>query len=215
MGCNMKTKRSRNLIIVMILILSIVASYGVVNAVSKARQLGLESKKINSSSTAKDLAKVGSVKINAKDVENYKINMKLQQAYIEISGASEVVPQMTDKEVLDKLIENAALYLEAEKLGLVVPEKTVNDYIASMKKAFIVDKSKELNLLRDYVDGLGITLNEYIDNIKPLYIKLMSVGRLRSVLVGESNSLDESVSKWNDVKKEIAQKYQSQVELYN
>ena len=199
----------------MILILSIVASYGVVNAVSKARQLGLESKKINSSSTAKDLAKVGSVKINAKDVENYKINMKLQQAYIEISGASEVVPQMTDKEVLDKLIENAALYLEAEKLGLVVPEKTVNDYIASMKKAFIVDKSKELNLLRDYVDGLGITLNEYIDNIKPLYIKLMSVGRLRSVLVGESNSLDESVSKWNDVKKEIAQKYQSQVELYN
>lgn len=116
--------------------------------------------------------------------------------YSDISG-SLFLQEMSGKELniqvaVEKAIEEELLFQEAERLGLV---PTTEEAKIELKK--IVEKAKEneenYQRLKEYLAGLGMTEEEYIENpfIFHKYRKFMAIERAGEILFKDAKTKDE------------------------
>ena len=205
-------KKTRILVLVIIVFILSMSAFIVVNAISPAKQLG-----INSTSTGnltKELAVVGNYVITAQDVVNYKNTLQLQNIYIEMVGTKVAPAALDEAGILNHLIENDILYLEAEKQGLIVTDTKVDEYLTSMKEYYAKSKdTPEIALIRDFASGKGMSLNDYLYANKSVYKMLLSIGQLRSKYLVGITAYQQQIEKWDQVKADLFQLYASDIRM--
>jgi hypothetical protein len=201
-------KRVKFIICILVLISLVVTVYIASNAISRAKQIGIDAK--NSTVEKIDLASVDGIIITSIDVENYRNYEMILKLYYESADSSYTFTEKTDQEILNHLIENAVLYLEAEKQGLVVSDRDVDNFTEQTKEDIIKADDQQLtDMMKEYLSGKGLTMNEYIDNNKLMYKQLLSIGVLRGKYVVNITSSDARIEEWNNIKKELMTQYQS------
>jgi hypothetical protein len=202
-------------ILICVLIISIVSVgiYVVINAISPAKQLGIDSTDTDIAKV--DLARVGNITITSMDLASFRIIDQLNQVYSEYYNTDQVYIPKSDEELLNDLIENAVLYFEAERQGLIISDDAVNKYIDSMKTYYAENKDSDvISMLREYTRGKGMILNEYLDASKPIYKQQLSIGNLRAKYVPVVTTLAEEAEKWEQAKNDIVAQYQSEIFIY-
>lgn len=94
------------------------------------------------------IATVNGVPIYQSSLDTYKVGLKF-------TGQ-----RLTDQEVLDALIRQVAAVQGIEKLGYSVSDAAVNAF-NDERFAAIEDNPEMYKVLKDYLDGRGISLEEY------------------------------------------------------
>lgn len=184
----------------------------VINAISVAEQLGNNQSTLATDTTA--MAMVGKYQITRYDVEKYRIN---QQFMIEVvkTGYNEEYTdaKLLDEEILAKLIENKVLLLEAEKEGFIVSDEIIHDYINELIKVIDSTDSMDVSVLKDYIRGQDMTIDEYFNSYFDTYKEQMSIGKLRFNALGRIEDMKEATVKWEQYKKELVQNNQSIIKI--
>lgn len=127
---------------------------------------------------------VNGVEVTKKDFED-------QRALL--SFTLEAVP---DNVVRDKIIEKIVLFEEAKKRGLIVSLEEAKQYAQKMKKESISSYVDNPELVKNYIQGQGLTIDEFFDTIAPpLYQKALSIGKLRAQVYDEvAKNLDPNIT---------------------
>lgn len=68
---------------------------------------------------------------------------------------------LTEKEILDKILENMVLYDEAERLGLTATQAEIDEMVSNAKLAYTLPEGKEI--LDQYCEKAKITVDEYFE----------------------------------------------------
>lgn len=118
-------------------------------------KLGEDVKKINETTTLDIVAKVNGVEIPKSKFDTYK------------AGLMKANGTFTDEEILDKIIEQEVIIQEIERLGYSVTEEEVNKF-NDERFALMDDDPQAYQIIKDYVDGLGITMDEYKEKSKEI-----------------------------------------------
>lgn len=95
---------------------------------------------------------------------------------------------------LDELIEEEIFYQEAVKRGFLVSDEDANTYY---DKVFAILPSEQVEVLRQYAKGFGLTMQTYKENyILPQYIVKLTIGNMFADLLKEldSSKLNETGS---------------------
>lgn len=104
--------------------------------------------------------------------------------------------------------------MEAEKQGLVVSDEEVDQYLDTLKTYFANSKDADvISLLREFVSGKGMTLNDYIDALKPRYKQQMSFGQLKAKYITDTKTVEEYELKLNQFKANLVSQYQSEITI--
>lgn len=109
---------------------------------------GKQAATIKNTSQKDSIATVNGVKIPKSKFDNYK------------AGLANTNGQFTDEDIIDKLVEQEVIMQEIKKLGYTVTDEEV---IAFNNERFdLLEKDPQAyQITKDYVDGLGITMEEY------------------------------------------------------
>ncbi len=94
------------------------------------------------------VATVDQNEITRERFENYKAGLALTQT------------DYTDSEALDRMIRGEVLYQEIERLGITVTDAEVQAFNEERFAMMEADPTA-YQITKDYVDGLGITMEEY------------------------------------------------------
>ena len=70
----------------------------------------------------------------------------------------------SDRDAVNRIIENMILLEEAEAQGLAATPEEIEDMVASVREAYAIPEGKEM--LDEYCQGAGITVEEYFDLIR-------------------------------------------------
>lgn len=70
----------------------------------------------------------------------------------------------TDRDIIERIVENIALVEEAEKRGLAATEEEIEEMVNATKTAYEMPEGKEM--LDEYCQGMGITIEEYYEIIR-------------------------------------------------
>lgn len=111
-------------------------------------QWGENSASINEIASTDVVAKVNSVGISKTKFDLYK------------AGLSNASGTFSDKEILNKLIEQEVIMQEIVRLGYTVTEAEVTKF-NNERFALLDEDPNAYQIIKDYVDGLGITMEEY------------------------------------------------------
>lgn len=76
------------------------------------------------------------------------------------SGLSDAQGNFTDAQVLDQLIRREVVQQEIARLGITITDEEVRQFNEE-RFALLDDDPAAYQLMQDYVDGLGITMEEY------------------------------------------------------
>lgn len=98
----------------------------------------------------------------------------------------------SDKELLDKMIEIKVLYDEATAEGFFVTDDEINAQIEKVK-ILIAQDPEQSDFFKNFIDGLGMTEEEYWQEIVfPGYIEVFTINKL-------SDSLKEKFAEENNI----------------
>lgn len=118
-------------------------------------------------------------------------------------------PNITDKDVFDKLIERQLLFDEAVKNGVSISDEKVAEIIEYTKKA-VHSNPTEYDRLKNYLKGLGVSEDEYWQQSTPTYKKMLIMGEYKN------NHLKKAFEESNNItnKSELEQKFKQYYEQY-
>lgn len=181
-------KNIKALHIIVLALVIIVGTYGFVNAdtiTNKGRELGQQQANIEKSLIDNNeiVATVNGYEVTKKTFESYKCIINQNHNY-------------SDKELLDKIIKEKVVYVEAKNEGYTVSDAEINTEIELVKKLLKEDENKDqYNYIKEYIEGLGITEDQYwSDIITPLYRETFVANKLidslRSEYIKEKNITD-------------------------
>ncbi len=109
---------------------------------------GKQVDKISQNKTDEFVAKVNGVGISKSEFDTYK------------AGLSNANGTFTDEEIIDKLVQQEVIMQEIHRLGYTVTDEEVNEF--NEKRFALLDGDPTAyQIVKDYVDGLGITMEEY------------------------------------------------------
>lgn len=147
----------KNKIIMVTCICLFVFAIGITVYASQANNtffVGQQIKELKNNDNASVIAKVGDYNITKGYFDRYKA----------LNSVGNSMPP--DSALLDKLIENEVIKEQALKEGISVSDEEVNNAIEQQKQAFAND-SKSSEFLKNYIQGLGISEDQYWENMKP------------------------------------------------
>ncbi|MGB9814159.1 MAG: SurA N-terminal domain-containing protein [Thermovenabulum sp.] len=114
------------------------------------------------------------------------------------------VPQkLSPQQILERLIDNEVLYQEAKSQGLEVSYAEAKEYMEETRKITneilagklqVADREEFLkteNNLRQYIKGLGISEDEYWNQLIPIYQKYLSIGKLKAKILSSMPENDK------------------------
>jgi len=148
------------MIVVLVTLMGVITSASNSNKSKESKNLGEshkvlmeEKKSISKDDDSKMIAKVNKVKIYSFELE----------AAIQSNDLSE--RELSDDEVLDKLIKYEVLRQKTEELGIVVTEEEIKSEIEDIREAMINDPVI-IEIMDPYLEGLGMTIEEYVEYSK-------------------------------------------------
>lgn len=122
------------------------------------------------------VAKVNGEGISKAQFETYKAGLALTSS------------EYTDEEILQKLIRQRVLRQECERLNLSVTDEAVDAFTEQQFAA--MDDPMAYQIMQDFVDGLGITMEEYKERCKENYRFALLGDQYRAVLQQEYDGMD-------------------------
>lgn len=131
------------------------------------------------------------MKIN--DTPITKLEFLNQKVMLEMSTGNAV----KDSEVKEKIIEYNVLWQEAKKLGLEVSIKEAQEYANQTKQSLMdamidPDNTDNADMIVEYINGTGKSLDEFFADSAVSYQKMLSIGKLRQSVYSD---VAESISK--------------------
>lgn len=130
--------------------------------------------------------------ITKQQVEEYKQNLDFTQTANE-------QPLYTEKEVTENLITDTSLITEAESQGLSVSYDEAKSYAEQTRSALEdmdSDQAEEMkNVLADYIKALGISEEEYWNEVAPkAYQESLTIGALKQQKFEEEQTKNEDIT---------------------
>lgn len=140
-------------------------------ATSPMRQIGSE-RKVMESSDPSAVMKINGESISSTSFQTYKSLMKQSNSSI------------TDEEIQEKYIRQRIIFQEAEKQGYSASEQEINDYVEA-QFSVLNDYPEAYQIIEDYVDGLGITMEEYKERSKEVAEQAIISTKLKKAMESE------------------------------
>lgn len=128
-----------------------------------------------------------------------------------------IVPphELDSDRMLNRLIENQILYQEAKARGLDVSYEKAEDYAKKVQEIQQQIRSGEVSVLdieefnqtqdiiKKYIDGMGVTEDEYWIMTVPIYQKALSIGNLRAEIISSVQNGDYHKDPYEHLKQGI------------
>jgi hypothetical protein len=182
-------------------------------SITFARQLGINYKELKNDQTI--LATVDKIGITRLEVEQGKIREQFTMEMAKTGFDTEYEnPMLTDEAVLQHLIENYVLFLEAKKKDLVISDREVQAYIDTEKAGMKDLNSKDIQVMRDYACGRGMTMDQFLDSFFADYREQFSIGYLRESILRGITDAEARTSAWDQYKADLIQQYQPVIVTY-
>lgn len=87
-----------------------------------------------------------------------------------------------DDTLLKEYIQFILIVNEAEKEGFTVSESEVEDYTNDLFESLEEDDDENMKILKEYIDGMGITMDEYKEKVKEFNYKVLLTMKLHEKL---------------------------------
>ena len=87
-----------------------------------------------------------------------------------------------DDTLLKEYIQFILIVNEAEKEGFTVSESEVEDYTNDLFESLEEDDDENMKILKEYIDGMGITMDEYKEKVKEFNYKVLLTMKLHKKL---------------------------------
>lgn len=184
------------------------------------------------------IAKVGNTKITKEDIEmqilfnkfqkevlNRKLS-ELQNSNLNINSFLSV--DVSRKDILNKLIDEAILYEEAQRQGLNVTYDDAKKFMENTRYIMNAiakgelkcenqkEAMEEIYNFKAYIKGLGMSEDEYWNEIIVYYQKILSIGNLKNKIISPMSEKDKNdINKVNEFfekyKNELRKKYKIEI----
>lgn len=145
-------------------------------------------------------------------IDDFKITMKQFEAYkLTINSSKDGQKMLSDKEILDMLIDRELFYKEALNNGVSVSDSVVDETIKSQKE-LLANNEHEYNQVKDYIAGFGITEEQYWENAKPAYKKALICGQYKKILkkaYAEKNKIKDQ----NELNNQFEEYYKNNIKV--
>lgn len=135
-------------------------------------QWGEEIARINEKTSTDVVAKVNGVDIPRSKFDSYK------------AGLANANGSFSDEEILNKLIEQEVIMQEIVRLGYTVTESEVTKF-NDERFALLEEDSNAYQIVKDYVDGLGITMEEYKEMSKEVSRTALLANKYKADVMSE------------------------------
>ena len=139
-------------------------------------------------STSTTIATVNGVEIPKSRFDSYKI------------GLANSEKKFTDAQILDKLIQQEIIMQEITRLGYVTTDSEVDDF-NEQRFSLLNDDPTAYQIVKDYVDGLGITMDEYKEMSKEISRVALLTNKYKSDMLKEFEKQDSSVQTYSQNEK--------------
>lgn len=206
-------KANKKLLYSLIVVVLVMITGGIVYAASisdKGKEIGQEVAEINKNGSEDMIATVNGTGISQKSFNSYKIMLNQNHQY-------------SDKEILDKMIERIVLFNKALSGGFEASDEEVVDTVAEVKSVFVQDE-EQYKFLKDYLDGMGVSEDQYWGEIVPEeYKQVLSVNKLydslRNEFIKNYNLTDSKEIKskfdvyWDEYKNDMVNKAVVQTDI--
>lgn len=161
-------------IIVVLILLAVTAGIVFANSNVNLKEWGklLSGNSQKEEITTESIANVNDKPISKDKFENYKISLSYA------SG------DFSDEEILDKLITQEVIMQEIERRGITVTEQEINTF--NDERFALMEQDPSLyEITKDFVDGKGITMEEYKEESKEISRQALLANKLRDEMVVE------------------------------
>jgi parvulin-like peptidyl-prolyl isomerase len=145
------------------------------------------------------IAVVDGTEILSKDLEILKISSDLAEKEVD------------EAEALDKLIEKQLVYNAAIESGIDVSDSEVDRIIEQTKQALEQDDDANAQQA-EYIAGLGISEEEYWEMVKPIYKKMLIMGKYKNSFIKEQFIKENNITDAKAIEQEYAEYFKEHVE---
>lgn len=145
------------------------------------------------------VAEVNGQKISKSKFENYK------------AGLDQASGSFTDEEIIEKLIRQEVMLQEIQKRGYTVTDAEVTEF--NNERFDLLESDPEAyQIVKDYIDGVGITMDEYKEQSKEISKTALLANKFRDDLITEYKELNpevltQSAQKQNQVFEDYLKQY--------
>ncbi len=151
-----------------ILICGIIGGYTFAKIESAAKLFGIPRSQELTNTGNDIVATIDGEKITKKGFDTYKAMINSEN-------------KLSDKEILNKIVESHVVYTQAVKEGFHVSDQQVEAAIKSSQKTLKTD-SKLYEAFKEYISGLKMNEDEYWVSVKPAYKKTLMRGAYKNAL---------------------------------
>ncbi|HEX2925492.1 MAG TPA: SurA N-terminal domain-containing protein [Ruminiclostridium sp.] len=163
----MKSKKSLVIIIISIAVIAVYIAGYATNSGFEARFFGTK-EQVSSQKKEDIVATIDGEKITQNGFDSYKNGLNTGRQ-----------TKLTDKQVLDKIIERQVIYDEAVKEGFSVTDEEVDKEINTSRDA-LTRNPEEYKSMKAYIISLNMTEDEYWKIQKPVYKKGLIIGKYKT-----------------------------------
>jgi hypothetical protein len=209
----MHSKKNIIIFILLIVSISIIGIGSIVIASSPYTQIGFELKKIGNNDTV--LASVNGLIITQNDVDKTRAGLLVMEEISKQTGDN-IKFLKSDEEIIDSLIEKRILYLKSIEEGANISGDDLSQYLQKTIELLQNASSNDIGAqaAKEYASGLGLSIEEYINNNAFVYEIQLSNNSLRLKYVGDIDNIEEADLKWNIISADIIAQYSSKVEKF-
>jgi hypothetical protein len=166
-----KLGRKRLIIyLVAMLILACGVTYAALKPDSVSKLFGKQQSESLKNTGDSIVATIDGEKITKKGFDTYKLFL---------NGGDQ--SQLSDKQVLDKILDRQVIYNQAIKEGISVSDDEISSSIKSAQES-IKAVSSQYESFKEYLSGLNMTENQYWESVKPTYKKALICGKYKNAL---------------------------------
>ncbi len=152
----------------------------------------------NNDDDNKAVAKIEDTIITKESFDSYKALWK----------AADKVP--SDSELLDKIIRNEAVYINALKEGITVSDEDLEKALQEQKNSYSSDEEIK-NTIDALSESLNITVDQYWERLKPAVKKVMIRGKYKDKI--KKNFMSENIdyAPGNDFRDKFNKYYEDKI----
>lgn len=145
---------------------------------------GKQNTEINEISDSTIVAKVNGIGISKSKFDSYKI------------GLSNASVDFSDEQILDKLIEQEVIMQEINRMGYTVTDSEVNAF-NNERFAILDEDPAAYQIVKDYIDGLGITMDDYKEMSKEISRTALLANKYKADLMKEFEKSNSKFSMYS------------------
>ncbi|WP_165755790.1 SurA N-terminal domain-containing protein [Ruminiclostridium hungatei] len=117
--------------------------------------------------------------------------------------------KLSDKQVLDKIIERQVICNQAVEEGMTASESEIDSAVRSARETMKSD-SKTYAAFKEYVAGLNLTEDSYWESVRPVYKKALTCGKYKNSLKAKFRE-DNKGKAISDLNAEFSKYYDGKV----